>query len=40
VDVPEDLKQWTVVTAHYGRLQGKRIVRGREAECEIYYNRH
>ncbi len=29
--------QWTVVTAHYGPLQGKRVVRGREAECERYY---
>jgi hypothetical protein len=29
--------QWTVVTAHYGGLTGKRIVRGREAECERYY---
>jgi hypothetical protein len=29
--------QWTVVTAHYGALQGKRVVRGREEECERYY---
>ena len=29
--------QWTVVTAQYGGLRGKRIVRGREAECERYY---
>jgi hypothetical protein len=29
--------QWTVVTAHYGGLQGKRVVRGREEECERYY---
>jgi hypothetical protein len=29
--------QWTVVTAQYGGLKGKRIVRGREAECERYY---
>lgn len=29
--------QWTVVTARYGSLHGKRIVRGREQECETYY---
>jgi len=29
--------QWTVVTAHFGALQGKRIVRGREQECAAYY---
>jgi ERCC4-type nuclease len=29
--------QWTVVTARQGRLQGKRVVRGRERECEAYY---
>jgi hypothetical protein len=29
--------QWTVVTAHYGPLRGRRIVRGREAECAAYY---
>ena len=29
--------QWTVVTARYGELQGKRIVRGREAECATRY---
>lgn len=29
--------QWTVVTAHYGEWQGKRIVRGRENECGAYY---
>lgn len=29
--------QATVVTASRGRLEGKRIVRGREAECERYY---
>lgn len=26
--------QWTVVTSRFGTLRGKRIVRGREAECE------
>ncbi|MBV7339324.1 hypothetical protein KFU94_66125 [Chloroflexi bacterium TSY] len=29
--------QWTVVTARYGPMQGRRIVRGREAECQKYY---
>lgn len=29
--------QWTVVTAYFGALKGKRIVRGREAECADYY---
>ncbi|MFN7922228.1 MAG: hypothetical protein U0Q16_19145 [Bryobacteraceae bacterium] len=27
----------TVVTAHRGPLSGKRVVRGREAECQSYY---
>ena len=29
--------QWTVVTVSQGSLKGKRIVRGRERECEAYY---
>lgn len=29
--------QNTVITSHQGPLRGKRIVRGREAECERYY---
>jgi hypothetical protein len=29
--------QWTVVTARYGPLQGKRVVRGREQESRDYY---
>jgi DNA polymerase (family 10) len=28
---------WTVITAQRGRLKGKRIVRGREAECAPHY---
>jgi len=28
---------WTVLTSQYGALRGKRIVRGREAECREYY---
>lgn len=30
-------RQWTVVTASGGRLDGKRVVRGREAESADYY---
>jgi DNA polymerase (family X) len=29
--------QWTVVTARFGPLQGKRVVRGREEETAAYY---
>jgi hypothetical protein len=29
--------QWTVITSRYGPLRGRRIVRGREAECKAYY---
>jgi putative hydrolase len=29
--------QWTVITSHFGKLRGKRIVRGREAECASHY---
>lgn len=28
---------WTVITSHLGRLKGKRVVRGREAECVKWY---
>jgi putative hydrolase len=28
---------WTVITARMGPLKGKRVVRGREAECAAYY---
>jgi putative hydrolase len=31
--------QWTVVTARFGDLKDRRIVRGREAECQEYYQR-
>ncbi|MBX9952283.1 MAG: hypothetical protein K2Y39_24125 [Candidatus Obscuribacterales bacterium] len=31
-------QQWTVVTAHYGQLAGKRVVRGHERECADYYS--
>ncbi len=29
--------RWTVITSRFGKLRGKRIVRGREHECEAYY---
>jgi hypothetical protein len=29
--------QWTVITAHFGKMKGARIVRGREAECHDHY---
>ena len=29
--------QWTIVTSQFGALKGRRIVRGREAECQQYY---
>ena len=32
-------RQCTVITAEFGRLKGRRIVRGREGECEDYYRR-
>ena len=31
--------QWTVVTDQRGPLHGRRIVRGREAECLAYYSK-
>lgn len=30
-------EQWTVITARFGALKGRRIVRGREVECARYY---
>jgi DNA polymerase (family 10) len=29
---------WTIITSRYGRLRGRRVVRGREAECRVYYD--
>jgi hypothetical protein len=29
--------RWTVITSQFGRLRGRRIVRGREDECENWY---
>ena len=31
--------RFTIITSEFGRLQGERIVAGREAECEKYYDR-
>lgn len=31
--------RWTVITSQFGKLRGKRIVRGRERECAEYYER-
>jgi len=36
-DGAADERQATVITAHRGALSGKRIVRGREDECERFY---
>lgn len=33
----QDDGQWTVITSQYGRLRGRRVVRGREAECTALY---
>lgn len=32
-----DHGQWTVITSNFGKLRGKRIVRGRETECASHY---
>lgn len=31
--------QWTVITSRFGKLQGNRIVRGREQECADHYTK-
>lgn len=36
-DGPRETRQATVVTAHGGPLDGRRVVRGREPECEAHY---
>ena len=33
----EAFGRWTVITSTYGTLRGRRIVRGREAECKKHY---
>lgn len=32
--------RWTVITSQFGKLKGRRIVRGREKECAVYYKDH
>jgi len=36
-DVAGERGQWTVVTSKFGKLRGRRIVRGLERECAEYY---
>jgi hypothetical protein len=36
-DGRRETRQATVVTAVMGPLRGRRVVRGRELECEVYY---
>ena len=36
-DDNNDHGRWTVITAHYGRVRGHRVIRGREQECEAHY---
>jgi hypothetical protein len=38
-DDPGGRGRWTVLTARYGPLRGRRIVRRREPECAGYYAR-
>ncbi len=38
-DGDQGARRWTIITSEFGRLQGRRIVRGRELECEEYYRR-
>lgn len=39
-DAREKAGSWTVITSKYGRLKGRRIVRGREPECRKFYRQH
>lgn len=32
--------QWTVITSMFGKLKGRRIIRGWEAQCELFYHDH
>ena len=36
-DDPESHGRWTAITSRFGKLQGWRIIRGREHECTQYY---
>ena len=31
--------QWTLITAQFGPMRGKRIIRGREGECAACYGK-
>lgn len=39
-DAAEHSGHWTVITSKFGPLKSRRIVRGREAECVAFYQRH
>ncbi len=39
-DGPDGERQCTVITSEFGRLAGRRIVRGREDECAEHYRNH
>lgn len=39
-DDHEGHRRWTVITARFGSLRDRRIVRGREAECATHYTQH
>ena len=39
-DAAEHSGHWTVITSKFGKLKGRRIVRGREGECIVFYLRH
>ncbi len=39
-DDPDADGRWTVITSQFGKLRGRRIVRGREAECASWYTAH
>ena len=38
-DDKNDHGRWTIISALYGRLLGRRIIRGREDECEVHYKK-
>jgi hypothetical protein len=38
-DAPGGERQCTVITSERGHLRGRRIVRGREEECALWYAR-
>lgn len=40
VDKDHAERQYTVVTATRGTLAGRRVVRGREAQCRAWYATH